>query len=102
LDPGIAKYIIKQLAKDIEARGSIKAFTKDIKGFDGFDEALSNLCDQRQEAYGKRGDPLCSQIQKKVYRWQILNKEGRYDSKVLNLLQVKYFTTLQAKQIPHG
>jgi hypothetical protein len=92
---GIAQYVVKQLAKDIEAGGGIKSFEKNSKGFN---QALSNLCDQRQEAYGKRGDPLRIQIQKKVYRWQILDKEGRYDTKVLNLFQVKSFATLQAEQ----
>jgi hypothetical protein len=92
---GIAQYVLKQLAKDIEAGGGIKAFAKNSTGYN---QGLSNLCDQREEAYGKRGDQLRNRIQKKVYRWQILDKEGKYDSKVLNLFQVKSFATLQADQ----
>jgi hypothetical protein len=92
-DRGIAGHILKQLAKDIEAAGGIKLFTKEGKNLD---QALCFLCDHRQETYGKRGQPLRSQITKKVYRWQILDKEGRYDSKVLNFYQVKSFANLQA------
>jgi hypothetical protein len=90
----IAKHILKQLAKDIEAKGGIKAFAKDSKS----NLSLSNLCDLRTESFSQRGDLLRSKITKKVYRWQLLDKEGKYDSKVLNLLQVKSFATLQAEQ----
>lgn len=87
----LAFHIQKQLAQDIEAAGGIKLF----KNKDG--HRLSHLCDNREELYGPRGDDLRQKITKKVYRWQLLDKDGVYIEKVLNKLQVKSFSTLQAE-----
>lgn len=48
--------------------------------------------------YGERGDPIRAQIQKKVYRWSLLETEGSYEQRVLNRFQVKSFATNQLEK----
>ena len=82
--------IQKQLAIDIEAAGGIKTF-------DGSDQKLCHILTNREDIYRKRADPIRNDIRKEVYRWQILEREGRYVEKVLNRLEVKSYAIQQAK-----
>jgi hypothetical protein len=72
----------KQLARDIENSGGIKAF-------EGSDHTLAEVLNKREDLYGIRGSILRSRITKKVYRWQLLQRRGEYVEKVLNLFSVK-------------
>jgi hypothetical protein len=89
---GLPSFILKQLVFDIEEAGGIKNLAKTKN------HILHGIVDQRPELYGKRGDPRRSQIQKKVWGWKQLHKEGKYFEQVLNRLQVKSFSTLQFEE----
>jgi hypothetical protein len=83
--------IQKQLAIDIEAAGGIKIF-------EGSDHKLYELLTNREELYGKRGDPIRTAISKKVYRWQLLERKGEYVEKVCNRLKISSYAILQAEE----
>ena len=89
---GIAYFTQKQLVQDIEAAGGIKAFKT------GNEHALSILCNNRTEVYGERGDKLRIQIQKKVYRWVLLDRDKLYAENVLTKFGVKSWAKLRAEQ----
>ena len=88
-------HIQKQLARDIEANGGIAYF----EGHDN--QNLCQLLDQRVEEednpYGVRGQPIRARLRKKVYRWQVLNREGRYISEVLNPWRIWQFSSRRMK-----
>jgi hypothetical protein len=77
----------KQLAQDIEEAGGIKVF-KNSK------QPLSILCNNNEDVYGKRGDPIRAKITKKVVIWKAFS-EAEYVDKVLNRLRVKSAATLE-------
>jgi hypothetical protein len=85
---GLPIFIQKQLAQDIEEAGGIKVFKENSS------QLLSVLCNENEDVYGKRGDPIRSKITKKVLGWKQLD-QGSYVEKVLNRLQVKSAETLQ-------
>jgi len=88
--PGLAYHIQKQLAKDIELSGGIANFKK------GKEHALSKLLDAGDsDIYGKRGDPIRSQLQKCVCRWIKCSREKTHAEKVLNRFSVKSALTLK-------
>jgi hypothetical protein len=90
---GLPLFLQKQLAIDIEKAGGIKNLTTET-----VTHTLCRLLDQRPDVYGKQGDSKRSQIQKKVWSWKQLHKEGKYIEKVLNRFQVKSFDTLQFEE----
>ena len=75
-------HLQKQLARDIENSGGIKAF-------EGSDHTLAEVLNKREDLYGIRGSILRSRITKKVYWWKLLQRRGEYVEKVLNLFSVK-------------
>jgi hypothetical protein len=79
--------IQKQLAQDIEERGGIEL----LKG--NSSHCLSALCNENEETYGKRGDPIRTKIGKKVQVWKHYDK-AEYTDKVLNRLQVQSAATI--------
>ncbi|CAB9531564.1 hypothetical protein SEMRO_3684_G350250.1 [Seminavis robusta] len=75
--------IQKSILEDILLAGGIDKF--DLKS----QQALSELCNQRPELYGQRGDQVRKKIQKKVYKWKEVYKDS--DArwvKILNKLNV--------------
>jgi hypothetical protein len=85
---GLPLNIQKELAQDIEKAGGIKLlFAKD--------HFLDRLCNEREDVYGRRGQSIRQQIQKKVYRWKAYDQEGTYVDKVLNRLKVKSTANLK-------
>ncbi|CAB9504959.1 hypothetical protein SEMRO_214_G088850.1 [Seminavis robusta] len=62
--------IQKSLLEDILLAGGIDKF--DLKS----QQALSELCIQRPELYGQRGDQVRKKIQKKVYKWKEVYKDS--------------------------
>jgi hypothetical protein len=87
---GLSLHIQKQLARDIEAAGGIKVFA-------GKEHKLCELLNNREELYGRRADPIRTAISKKVYRWQILENDGRYVEKVLNRFKISSYAIQQAQ-----
>jgi hypothetical protein len=92
---GIAISVQKQLAQDIEEAGGIKKFvgTELVAK-----QALSLLCNKRQNIYGERGDRIRTKIHKKVYSWKVYLLDGTYHDRVLNRLGVQSFATLQIEK----
>jgi hypothetical protein len=84
---GLPIFVQKQLAQDIEEAGGIKVFKENSS------HLLSGLCNDNEDVYGKRGDPIRRKITKKVTTWKLLNEAG-YVDKVLNRLGVKSAATL--------
>jgi hypothetical protein len=80
--------IRKELAQDIETAGGIKILKAN-------ENTLSLLCNARENVYGKRGQPIRQQIQKKVYHWKVYEQQGIYMDKVLNQLNVKSIANLK-------
>ena len=78
----LPQHILKQLAKDIEANGGIATFG-------GTSHKLAKLLDRRSDLYGRRAEKIRVRIQKKVYRWQELNKAGTYAERVLSKFKVQ-------------
>lgn len=91
--PGIPYHLQKQLAKDIEKAGGIKTFKKGNQS-----QSLAALCDKRTDLFGKRGSVLRRKIINKVYRWEILNRDGLYTDKILNKFSVKSAATLRSEK----
>jgi hypothetical protein len=89
---GLPSFLQKQLAIDIEKAGGIKNLAETNT------HVLHSIVDQRPDIYGRPGDPRRGQIQKKVWTWKQLHKEGKYIEKVLNRFQVKSFDTLQFEE----
>jgi hypothetical protein len=90
---GLSENLQKQLATDIEKAGGIKNLS------DNSGQRLARILDLRPDVYGKRGvdpkkDNKRTQIQKKVWCWKQLEKQGTHCQIVLNRLQVKSFATL--------
>jgi hypothetical protein len=85
---GLPLNIQKELAQDIEKAGGIKYLHPN-------DHSLSRLCNTREDVYGRRGQPIRQQIQKKVYRWKAYDIQGIYKDKVLNRLKVKSIANLK-------
>jgi hypothetical protein len=82
----LCRFVLKSLAEDIEANGGIEYFT-------GRSQRLSRLLDSRVDQednpYGEVGQKIRKTLQtKKVYRWQLLHKQGLYLERVLNQLGV--------------
>jgi hypothetical protein len=84
-------FVQKQLLQDIEAAGGIKTLS-------GKQHKLSSICNQRPEIYGIRGEETRRRITKKVYRWQLLDRENQYVEEVLNRFQVKSFLVLKTER----
>jgi hypothetical protein len=89
---GLPSFLQKQLAIDIEKVGGIKNLAETNT------HVLHSIVDQRPDIYGRPGDPRRARIQKKVWTWKQLHKEGKYIEKVLNRFQVKSFDTLQFEE----
>jgi len=87
--PGVALFIQKELAEDIEALGGIAHFKKQT-GKDR-SQLLSKLCDKNPEVYGRRGDILRKQIRNRYQRWVKLYDSGTYTDKVLNRFEIKSY-----------
>jgi hypothetical protein len=74
---GLSHHIQKQLSIDIETEVGIEKLTaakdqaQDLRKF--LDKKNSERGDQ---LYGERGDLIRTQIQKKIYRWSLLEAEG--------------------------
>jgi hypothetical protein len=94
---GLPLNIQKELAQDIEKAGGIKLLLLNFN-----DQSLSRLCNAREHVYGRRGEAIRQQIQKKVYRWKAYDQEGIYVDKVLNRLKVKSIANLKKSKIPAG
>jgi hypothetical protein len=85
----LSQHLLKQLTEDIEANGGIAALG-------GTSHKLSELLNKRPTLYGRRGQqPIRSQIQKKVYRWQQYAEKKIYAEKVLSRYQVQSAAILQ-------
>jgi hypothetical protein len=89
--PDIPFFVQKGLAHNIEASGSINTLKKCNE------HALAALGNKAPVIYGKCGDRLQEQLQKKVYWWSVLAKDGLYTDKVLHRFGVKSWATLNTK-----
>ena len=93
--PGIPLRIQKQLARDIESSGGIKGF-KSKDDPQPIRELLDRKESERQDGvYGRVGDPIRTQIRKKVWRWSKLDQEGKYVEQILGPWNIKTFAVLQ-------
>jgi hypothetical protein len=88
---GLSLHIQKQLATDIEAAGGIKVFI-------GSEHKLSEVLTNREELHGKRADLIRTAISKKVYRWQLLDRDGACVEKVLNRFKISSHAVRQAEE----
>ena len=78
----------KQLAQDIEQAGGIEAFANETNQLTASNQLLCNLCNARENIFGKRGDPIRRKIINLVYHWKEYSRQGTYIQKVLNRLGV--------------
>lgn len=95
--PGLPDHLLKQLLTDIEGDGGIGTFINKANRR-SVEQKLSRLCDNNEDLYGKKGQYLRSQIQKKVYRWKVKYEEGVYESEVLNKYRVLSAANLKKKE----
>ena len=93
--PGLPLAIQKQLARDIESSGGIKGF-KNKDDPQPIRQLLESKEAERQDGiYGRVGDPIRTQIRKKIWRWTKLDERGKYVEEILNPWKIKTFATLQ-------
>lgn len=90
--PGLAKFIIKQLATDIEEAGGIAKFVD--RNEQQKSHLLMELLDKRPDTFQRRGHKVRNQIQKLVWGWGKKYRENTYSEKVLNLYQVNSYATI--------
>jgi hypothetical protein len=75
---GLSHHIQKQLSIGVETEVGIEKLTV---AKDKHSQDLSKLLDKKNsecgdQLYGERGDLIRTQIQKKIYRWSLLEAEG--------------------------
>lgn len=96
---GLRLHVKKQLAKDIESNGGIKAFASSGKA-----NLLYNLLQERvgdaDNLYGERGDPIRNKIGKLVNYWYKLDRQGKYTSEILNPWQIVQWEALDHNRTP--